>query len=118
MDTDLAFGHEAPEQLTTTGGVKFDNDKLPWHLLPGDALDEIARVLKHGALKYGERNWEQGMAWHRPFSAAMRHLWAYWRGEDYDQETGCLHLAHAACCVLFMLGYQLRGIGVDDRPVV
>lgn len=99
-----------------TPGVKFDEGKMPWHLLPPDVMEAILQVLDYGAVKYAPRNWEKGMAWHRPFSALMRHMWAYWRGEDYDKETGFLHTAHAACCILFLLGYQLRGIGEDDRP--
>lgn len=98
-------------------GRKNDEGKLPYHLLPPDAIEAILGVLDYGALKYGERNWEQGMGWNRPFSALMRHMWAYWKGEDYDPETGQLHLAHAGCCVLFLLGYQLRGIGTDNRPL-
>lgn len=39
----------------------------------------------------------------RYFAAAMRHLWAWWTGEERDAETGESHLAHAACCVLFLL---------------
>jgi len=97
-------------------GNKFDGGKLPWHLLPPDALEEITRVLQFGANKYGDRNWEQGMAWHRPFSALMRHMWAWWRGEDTDPETGITHLAHAGCCILFLLAYEKRGVGTDDRP--
>lgn len=99
-----------------TPGVKFDEGKLPWHLLPPDALDAVLDVLAYGAHKYSERNWEKGMDWNRPFSALMRHMWAYWRGEDYDKETGMLHTAHAAACILFLLAYQMRGIGVDNRP--
>lgn len=109
-------GDTVPENLTTTGAVKNDQGKAGWHLLPGDALEAIIQVLDYGALKYGDRNWEQGMNWSRCFSACMRHMWAYWKGEDIDPETGCLHLAHAGCCVLFLLGYQMRGIGIDDRP--
>lgn len=97
-------------------GIKFDDSKLPWHLLPGDAVAEIVKVLQFGADKYSERNWEKGMAWSRCFSALMRHMWAYWKGEDNDPETGLSHLAHAGCCVLFLLGYQLRKVGTDDRP--
>lgn len=98
-------------------GKKFDDGKLPWHLLPGDAIEEVVRVLQYGQMKYGARNWEAGMAWSRLFSAAMRHTWAWWRGQDYDQETGVHHLAHAACCILFVLAYHLRGkVGEDDRP--
>lgn len=107
-----------PDETTApVEGRKNDEGKLPYHLLPPDAIEAILGVLDYGALKYGERNWEQGMGWNRPFSALMRHMWAYWRGEDYDPETGQLHLAHAGCCVLFLLGYQLRGIGTDNRPV-
>jgi hypothetical protein len=95
--------------------VKNDQGKLPWHLLPSDAIDDTLEVLQYGAAKYGERNWERGMEWSRPFSALMRHMWAWWRGETYDQESGKPHLAHAACCVLFLLAYERRGVGVDNR---
>jgi hypothetical protein len=64
----------------------------------------------------GQRNWEAGMAWHRPFGACMRHLWAWWRKENLDPETGLPHLAHAACCILFLLAYVLRETPGDDRP--
>jgi hypothetical protein len=97
-------------------GNKFDTDKLPWHLLPPDAVEQIVAVLEFGAKKYGDRNWEEGMAWSRPFSALMRHMWAWWGGEHRDPETGLSHLAHAGCCILFLLAYERRNIGVDNRP--
>jgi len=89
---------------------------MPWHLLPGDALEEIVQVLEFGSIKYSARNWEKGMAWHRPFAALMRHMWAWWRGENADRETGLSHLAHAGCCILFLLAFELRKVGTDDRP--
>lgn len=98
-------------------GRKDDGGKAPWHLLPPDALNEIVLVLEFGARKYGDRNWERGMAWSRPFSALMRHMWAWWRGEDFDPETGYSHLAHAGCCILFLMTYRGRDVGVDDRPI-
>lgn len=98
------------------GGVKHDQGKAPWHLLPPDAMDEVLKVLDYGANKYAARNWEAGMDWSRPFSAMMRHMWAWWSGEDIDQESGLSHLAHAACCVLFLLAYNKRFDGYDDRP--
>lgn len=104
-------------QWVPVEGKKFDQGKLPWHLLPPDALDAVLDVLNYGADKYGARNWEAGMDWSRPFSALMRHMWAWWRGEDIDQESGKSHLAHAACCVLFLLAYTQRGKGTDDRSV-
>lgn len=97
-------------------GKKYDTGKLPYHLLPSDAVEEIVKVLDFGAGKYTARNWEKGMLWSRPFAALMRHMWAWWRGEDKDSETGLSHLAHAGCCILFLLTYEQRQSGWDDRP--
>ncbi len=99
-----------------TGGVKHDEHKPPMYLLPPELLEGTAAVLDFGARKYSERNWELGMAWHRPFSALMRHMWAWWRGEDNDPETGMPHTWHAACCIAFLMAYEQRKIGTDDRP--
>jgi len=99
------------------GGVKKDAGKLRWDLLPSDAAQAIVEVLTKGAEKYEDRNWEKGMCWSRPFAACMRHLWAWWRGEDKDPESGLDHLAHAGCCIMFMLAYTMReGMSIyDDR---
>lgn len=97
-------------------GHKEDTGKLGWHLVPGDAVEEIVRVLDFGAGKYAPRNWEMGMAWSRPFAALMRHMWAWWRGQENDPETGLSHLAHAGCCILFLIAYSKRKAGTDDRP--
>ena len=98
-------------------GRKDDQGKLPYHLLPPEVLEEMARVLQFGAGKYGERNYERGMAWSRPFSALMRHMWAWWSGDGRDPETGYSHLSHALCCIAFLIVYERRNIGTDDRPV-
>lgn len=97
-------------------GRKDDGGKAPYHLLAPEFLDATAQVLKFGAEKYSERNWEKGMNWSRPFSAMMRHMWAWWRGEHADPETGMSHLWHAACCVMFLIAYEARTAGKDDRP--
>lgn len=108
-----------PPQPPPSGeGVKFDGGKDPWHLLPTDAVRAIIKVLAFGAAKYGARNWEKGMAWGRCYAALLRHLTAWWEGEKADPETGFSHLWHAGCCILFLIAFELRGIGQDDRPSV
>lgn len=97
-------------------GRKDDTGKLPYHLLPPELMEQVATVLEFGARKYEPRNWEKGMAWSRVFSALMRHMWAWWRGEPADPETGFSHLAHAGCCLAFLIAYEQRQTGVDDRP--
>lgn len=101
-------------------GVKHDQDKLPWELVPWDALREVVSVLRFGKQKYSARNWENGIVYSRLYAAAIRHLSSWFQdGEDKDPETGISHLAHAACCTLFMLAFHVRGMKeVDDRPKV
>ena len=98
-------------------GTKYDEAKTRYDLIPPEALEQVARVLTFGAAKYDDRNWEHGISWGRVFAACMRHLWAWWRGEDRDPETGLSHLAHAGCCVFFLLTYEARGmVDFDTRP--
>lgn len=99
-----------------TEGVKYDEGKLPYDLLPPELLEGVSSVLAFGAAKYAPRNWELGMDWSRPFSALMRHMWAWWRGENLDPETGMSHLWHAGCCIAFLMAYEQRKVGKDDRP--
>jgi len=96
-------------------GRKDDGGKAPYHLIAPELLEEVAKVLEFGARKYAPRNWEAGMSWGRVFSALQRHLWAWWWGKDKDEETGFSHLSHAACCVMFLLSYEARKVGQDDR---
>jgi hypothetical protein len=98
-----------------TEGRKDDAQKARFDLLPPELLYGTANVLAFGAAKYGERNWEQGMHWGRVFAALMRHMWSWWRGDAVDAETGMSHLHHAACCIAFLIAYEARGIGKDDR---
>lgn len=102
--------------MTKTEGRKDDQGKLPYDLIPPELLEATAAVLRFGAAKYEPRNWEKGMAWSRPFAALMRHMWEWWKGNDIDPETGMNHLWHAACCIAFLISYEMREIGEDDRP--
>ena len=99
-------------------GVKHDQGKLPWELLPWDAVRVVVEVLLFGKKKYAARNWESGISYSRLYAAAIRHLTAWFQeGEDVDPETGISHLAHASCCILFLLAFVVRGMeDWDDRP--
>lgn len=95
---------------------KADGGKPRYDLLPPELLHETARVLEYGAQKYEPNNWAQGADYGRYFAAMQRHLWAWWSGENSDPESDLPHLAHAACCLGFLMAYQNRGLGNDDRP--
>lgn len=98
-------------------GTKNDAGKVGVHLLPPTPLIEIAKVLDFGATKYAPYNWTKGISYSRVYGAALRHLWSWFRGENKDPETGLSHLAHAGCCVLFLLQYEHTRREFDDRPI-
>lgn len=97
------------------GGTKYDGGKLRMDLIPPEAVYALADILTFGAEKYEARNWEQGMDWGRVYGALQRHLWAWWDNESEDPETGKSHLWHALCCLAFLVAYEQRGVGNDDR---
>ncbi len=101
--------------MPTGTALKFDGGKLPLHLLSTEAINQTAAVLAFGAEKYAEHNWRKGFVWSRPLSAAMRHITAFNAGEDKDPESGLSHLAHAACCIMFLLEFEKTHKELDDR---
>jgi len=85
-------------------GLKFDEGKARWDLVPTEAVEAIAQVLAFGAAKYSENNWQNVSPFGpRYYAATMRHLAAWHRGEKIDPESGLSHLSHAGCCLLFLL---------------
>lgn len=108
-----------PIELTApaTKATKYDENKPPMALLPPEAMIEVSKVLAFGAEKYGPDNWRKGMRWRRLVGASLRHTFAWLSGKDTDEESGLSHLAHAACCLLFLITYQTGSIGDDDRYV-
>ena len=85
-------------------GQKDDIGKTRYDLVPWTAVEEMVKVLTFGAKKYDPDNWRYVPDAHdRYFAAALRHLVAYKRGEEKDKETNLSHLAHAMCCVAFIL---------------
>jgi hypothetical protein len=102
-------------EIPTGTALKFDDGKLPLHLLSTEAMNQTAAVLQFGAEKYAAHNWRKGFTWSRPLAAAMRHITAFNAGEDKDPESGLSHLAHAACCIMFLLEFEKTHRELDDR---
>lgn len=85
-------------------GVKLDRGKPDWTLLPWGAVEQVVRVLDHGVEKYSREGWRKVEGARLRYSAAaLRHITTRLRGERLDPETGLPHLAHAVCCLLFLL---------------
>ena len=85
-------------------GKKFDDGKPMLSLLPPSAVEEVGKVLSHGASKYGKENWKLVNDFHdRYISACLRHIMQYQNGEVEDEESGLHHLAHAICSLMFIV---------------
>ena len=99
-----------------TVGYKQDLGKIRWDLLPDEMLEEVAKVFTYGAEKYSDFNWRNGMRWSRLYAATWRHMVAWRKGETWDPESGCHHLAHVIWNVLILEEHQRLVIGIDDSP--
>jgi hypothetical protein len=107
--------YKLPKTLGEALGIKHDQDKAPMSLLSREALEQTAQVLAFGKQKYAAHNWRNGFEWSRPLSAALRHILAFQDGEDRDPESGLSHLAHAMCCIMFLLEFEKTHPELDDR---
>lgn len=96
-------------------GLRFNEGKLRYDLLEPFAIKELVKVFSKGAEKYPPRNWEKGMSWHKVLASLKRHIAAFELGEDFDEETGCYHIAHAAWNALALVSYYKIAPQFDDR---
>ena len=96
-------------------GLRFNSDKPRYDLLHPVAQEGIVSVLTAGAKKYAPRNWEKGMNWSTVLASLKRHIAAIEQGEDYDKETGLLHIDHVQCNAHFLSAYYTIFPQGDDR---
>ena len=108
-------------------GKKFDQGKTEWDLLPLGPVEEVVNVLMHGKEKYGRDNWQLvDNPIRRYYAAAQRHLAAFRRArfdtrspyDAIDSESKLHHLAHAACCLLFLLWHERKELCEEDAAGV
>ena len=91
------------ETVTPNLGMKFDNGKPQYSLIPPETLTALAEVLTFGARKYAIDGWKYVPdAKRRYMDALFRHLVAFRSGELYDQESGLSHLSHVLANASFL----------------
>lgn len=97
-------------------GKRYNKGKLRYDLVPARAQEEYVRVLTKGSEKYAARNWERGMSWSGIMASLKRHIAEWEKGEDFDEETGLPHIAHAMCNAAFLVEFMHTHPEFDDRP--
>ena len=74
-------------------------------LLPWDALQAAAQVMKDGAKTHGKHNWKNGFPIDEGLDHVLDHLANYMQGTD----DGVDHLAHAICGLCMVKSFDLKG---------
>ena len=70
-----------------------------------------------GGRKYGRHNYRVvGVAASTYYDGALRHLTAWWEGEDIDPDSGLPHLSKLLSDIVVLRDAQICEKWVDDRP--
>lgn len=88
-------------------GIKFDDGKLQFSLIPPEIKLYLAEVLTFGAKKYAPNNWQK-IDVKRYYDALERHMNAFQLGEENDEESGMHHLKHALTNMMFITWLELN----------
>ena len=96
--------------------TQYGEKKLKMSSTPVMPLQEMGKVFELGAKKYGRYNWRlHAVSATVYYDAALRHLMAWFEGEDTDPESGVSHLAHVMACMAILMDAQKSGKLKDNR---
>lgn len=96
--------------------TQYGEKKLKMSSTPVMPLQEMGKVFELGAKKYGRYNWRlHAVSATVYYDAALRHLMAWFEGEDTDPESGVSHLAHVMACMAILMDAQKNGKLKDNR---
>ena len=91
--------------------------KAPMSTVPAPVLAEVGVAMLEGASKYGRHNWRvAGVRASVYYDGVMRHLMAWWEGEDIDPDSGLSHVVKAITSLTVLRDAMLQEMWTDDRP--
>jgi hypothetical protein len=91
--------------------------KVPFSVVSAPVIAEIGLAMMEGARKYGRHNYRvAGVRASVYYDACLRHLMAWWEGEDIDPDSGLSHVGKAMACLTVLRDGMMVGNWVDDRP--
>ncbi len=95
----------------------YGDKKPPLHLVPPAAMAYAAMALKNGAAKYGAYNWrDNDVELMTYIGACQRHIGEFMDGQEYAEDSGVHHLAHALACLCILIDAKENGNLLDNRP--
>lgn len=100
---------------SNTGAKREKLNSIRYDYMPSRIVnDAYARVASFGAKKYEPWNWAKGLPMSQIKSSLERHLWAYFEGEDKDDESKLSHLDHVLWNAIALVYNEYHQIQ-DDR---
>lgn len=93
--------------------------KAPMSTVPVPVLMELGVAMQEGACKYGRHNYRAigSIKSSVYYDAAMRHLMAWWEGENIDVESGLSHITKAIASLVILRDAMMQHRNEDDRPI-
>lgn len=91
--------------------------KAPMSTVSAPFVAAVGVAMMEGALKYGRHNYRAaGVRSSVYYDALMRHMMAWWEGQDIDPESGLSHIVKAGACLAVLFDSLSIGNLNDDRP--
>lgn len=91
--------------------------KSPMSTLSMPVAYEVAAGMLEGACKYGRHNYREiGVRASVYYDATMRHLAAWWEGQDIDPDSGIHHVSKAIASLFVLRDAMICAKCDDDRP--
>lgn len=120
IETDHATRSSATSYATTTNPKDIlGSAKVSLTAVPSVAILHEACALMTGDWKYGAYNWRAKPVVARIYiDAALRHIHAWFDGEECAEDSGVHHLGHARACLAILLDAMETGNLIDDRPIL
>lgn len=97
-------------------GLRYNEGKDMYTIASAYATEGLIKVLNKALEKYPPNNWKKGMKWTKVLDSLNRHLSEILKGNDYDEESGLLHIDHIQCNAHFLSHYYKFFPYLDDRP--
>lgn len=98
-------------------GIRHNEGKPKWSLVPQSALIPMVQVLEFGANKYAPLNWQKGLSIREICESLKRHLDKFMEGEDFDEDSKLSHIGHIQCNALFLSWMIQHRPELDDRYI-
>ena len=122
--SDNNAGVSQPNEVRGTAGpegtgraLRYNTNKpeLSYVLTYPEALKTLSAVQTYGATKYARGNYLLGSNWTQYVDSLLRHLTAFYAGEDIDPESGQPHTGHVLFNAMMLAQMFETRKDLDDR---